>query len=98
MATKITFQYTDTISTNRKDLLNKVVRNSDLKKNDLRVFLHLFTHLDARTYREINKKNIAQDLGLNKSDVTEAIENLIDYDIIVEGSSQSVKDGYMFTF
>lgn len=93
-----TFQYKTNISVPREDLLRRVVRCEDLNKKDLRVFLHLLTHLDAKTFKDISKKQIADDLNISKSSVSTAIENLIDYEIIEAGSSTSVNKGYRLLF
>ena len=99
MATsKSTYQYKHSISINRANFLDMVVRNYDLKKNDLRVCLHLMTHLDSESYKEISKKQIAFDLNTDKADVTKAINNLIKYEIIAKGSSASVNGGLKLLF
>jgi len=93
-----TFQYKESISVNRFNFLERVVRNNDLSKKDLRVCLHLLTHLDSVSYKEVSKKQIAFDLNLSKSDVTKSIKNLIDFEVIDEGSSASVDGGYKLLF
>ena len=97
-ASSSTFQYKTNISVPREELLRRVVRCDSLSKKDLRVFLHLLTHLDAKTFRDISKKQIADDLGISKSSVSTAIENLLDYEIIESGSSTSVNKGYRLLF
>ena len=98
MARKNTFQYTETISLNREKFLNVVVRNPYLSKKDLRVCLHLLTHLDSMVFKDISKKQIAKDLGLSKSEVNDAINNLLMEDIIEDGSSSTVSNGYKLKF
>lgn len=98
MSKKYTFQYKVTISVNREGLLNNVVRNKNLSKKDLRVFLHLMTHLDYATPKEISKKQIALDLNMRKEDVAEAIESLICEGIMINESSPSVSNGYRLLF
>ena len=95
---KNTFQYKTTISVNRERFIDVVVRNNELKKKDYRVLLHLMTHLDSMTYKEISKKNIADILEMSKSDVNEALENLMIQGIIERGSSASVNGGYCLLF
>ncbi len=97
-SSKNTFQYKESMSINRHGFLNKVVRNNDLNKKELRVCNHLLTHLDGVNFKEISKKQIAYDLNISKSDVTDAIYTLIDHEIIEEGSSASVKHGLRFLF
>lgn len=99
MATsKSTYQYKHSISINRQNFLDMVVRNDELTKKDLRVCLHLMTHLDSESYKEITKKQIAYDLEISKADVTKAIDNLIEYGIIRKGSSASVDGGLKLLF
>ena len=98
MARRNTFQYTETTSVNRERFLDIVVRNNNLSKKDLRVCLHLLTHLDSMVYKDISKKQIATDLSLSKKDVAESIEHLIFEGIIDEGSSATVSNGYKLLF
>ena len=95
---KSTFQYKETISINRDNFLETVVRNDELSKKDLRVLLHLLTHLDSLNYRDVSKKQIAFDLNMPKKDVTYSIENLVEYGVISEGSSASVSNGLKLLF
>lgn len=98
MARQSTFQYTKTMTINRDGFLRTVVRNSLLNKKDLRVICHLMTHLDSINFKEISKKQIADDLDMTKSDVSKSINNLIDFEVIEVGSTQSVKNGYRLLF
>lgn len=95
---KNTFQYKTTISVNRERFVSAVVYNQNLRKKDYRVLLQLMTHLDSMTFKEISKKNIAEVLEMSKSDVSDAIDNLIFEDIIERGSSGSVSGGYKLCF
>ena len=95
---KSTFQYKQTISVYRETFMNRVVRNDELSKKDLRVCMHLLTHLDSQTIKAISKENIADDLHMTKKEVSKAIENLVMFDIIENGSSGSVKNGYRLLF
>ena len=94
MARRNTFQYTETTSVNREKFLDVVVRNENLSKKDLRVCLHLLTHLDSMVFKEISKKQIADDLNISKKDISSSIENLILNGIIESGSSATVSKGY----
>lgn len=99
MATsKNTFQYKQTISINRDNFMNKIVLNDQLSKKDLRVILHLLTHLDSINPKEISKKQIADDLNIGKKDVNNAIETLMAHEIIDTSSSGSVRNGYLILF
>lgn len=98
MAKKNTFQYKETISVNRELFLDVVVRNENISKKDLRVLIHLLTHLDSLNFKEISKKQIALDLNLSKREVSDSIDELINESIITCGSSQSVSKGYKLLF
>lgn len=93
-----TWQNQKTVSYNRHDWMNCVVRNEELTKKELRVLLHLFTHLDHKNFKEISPKQIGKDLNIDKDDVKDAIQTLIRMEIIEQGSSPSVKNGYKTTF
>lgn len=95
---KNTFQYKHTISINRSNFLELVVRNNDLSKKELRVCLHLLTHLDGVTFKTVSKKQIAYDLKISKSDVSDAIDTLTRYEIIETGDSGSVDSGLRLLF
>lgn len=99
MATKRkTFQYKTTISVCRDSFLEKVVLNEDLSKKDLRVVIHLLTHLDSIIPKSISVKQIAKDLNLKKKDVEESIQNLIDHLIIDYTKTGTVEKGYLLLF
>lgn len=98
MARVSTFQNKHTITLARKGFMDEIVLNDTLSKTELRVYLHLLTHLDADDYRAIHKKAIARDLGLTKNEVENAIFTLEDQGIIDFGANGTVKKGYKFTF
>lgn len=98
MASVRTYQNLQTISLNRRDWMDYVVRNEELTKKDLRVLLHLFTHIDHKVFKEVSLKQIANDLDISKKNVEESIQRLLDMEIIEKGSSASVKNGYRATF
>ena len=98
MATASSFQYKQNMSINRDGFMQKVVLEENLKKKELRVLLHLLTHLDAKNPKKISKSSIAEDLNISKSDVTNAINTLLDLDIIEWDSSGSIRGGYLLTF
>lgn len=95
---KHTFQYKTTISVNRTTFIDTVVLNPNIRRKDYRVLLHLLTHLDSMSFREVSKKHIAETLGMTKSEVSEAIDNLIAEEILDIGSSATVKSGYKLLF
>ena len=109
MARNSVYQQLTCFTVPRENFLNMVVYNENLSKKDLRVLMLLLTKLeginpnqetykDRDNYIKISPGNIAKDLGLSKREVLNAIDNLLDEDIIQEGSSKTVKCGYRFTF
>lgn len=97
-ASKSTFQYKQSISVKRDTFMDKVVLNNELSKKDLRVVLHLLTHLDSITPKEISKKHISDELGMSKKDFSTSLENLEMYGVIDCRSTGSVKNGYILLF
>ena len=93
-----TFQYKHTISINRDNFMRNIVLNELLSKKDLRVFLHLLTHLDFKNPKEISVKRISEDLNIPKKIVKECINNLFNYELITTSSEGSVDNGYLITF
>ena len=93
-----TKQYKNNISLARQAFMSRVVLCEDLTKKDLRVLLHLMTHLDAVTPKEISKKNISIDLNMSKNDVCESMDRLEMFEIIDRYSTGSVKNGYILLF
>lgn len=99
------YQQKFTISIPRDGLINRVIDNDELTKNDLRVFLSLLTQLngwtqgdtsqdDPMNFQKIDEKKIARNLGLSKKKVEKSLDNLLDYNIIEEGSGKSIRHGY----
>ena len=95
---RCTYQQVRNVSIPKKDLLELIVYNESLSKKDLRVCLHLLTALNSSTYTAVSTKSIANTLNYKKSQVEECINNLIEYNIIEMGSSDSVEDGYRLLF
>lgn len=98
MASKSTFQNIESFTVNREGFYNKVVLNEELSKKDIRVLLHLMLHLDGKAFKSVSEKNIGKELGYKKNEVLQCIHNLIVYDVIEEGSTGSVSDGYRLCF
>lgn len=61
----------------------------DLRLKDLRVLLYLIPKLRKDDFIKINQTSIAEDLNINKSDVSKAIRKLIDNKILELESSES---------
>lgn len=105
---RCTYQQVSNVSIPKVNLL-EIARNEELSKKDFRVLLCLFTELDGwkpgvyntkdpQNYKKIDIKTIAYSLCMNKKDVRHAIEKLLDCDIIEEGYSDTVSNGYRFCF
>ena len=108
-----TYQQVHTVSFNRQAIIDKIILNKELDKKDLRVFLLLLTTLDGFSYPPnidpskvkdpLNFKYVDIDwmsdtLDIKRKEVKRSIEQLEDEDIIEEGSSDTIKHGYRFTF
>lgn len=93
-----TCQYQATMSINRDKFIAKVVTNENLSKKDLRVLMHLMTHLDSLKYKTVSSKSIAESLNLKKKDVDKSLDNLCVENIIDYGDSDTVRGGYITLF
>ena len=106
-------QQQNTFSVPRKQFVQRIVKEKDFSKKELRVVLLLLSSLngyrppessyrgdkkDPANYKSINKKQIAKKLDMTKWDVESAIDKLLDYGIIEEGTNDTSKKGYRFTF
>lgn len=106
-----TYQQVENISVKREKIL-EISTNLDLSKNDIRVFLVLLTQLDGYTvpktmhqkhrdplnFKIIDIDQIADLLCLSKKKVRKSIEHIHDEGLIEEGSNDTIKHGYRFTF
>lgn len=54
----------------------------DLSARDYRVFLHILKEINSNDYVIISQKRICIDLYMQKSEVSKAIKNLLDKEII----------------
>lgn len=98
MSRKNTFQYKQTISVNRETFMDKVVLNKYLNKKELRVLLHLLTHLDSLTAKEVSITQMSEDLNISKKDIKEAIEVLVLNELLETLTTGSVKNGLRLLF
>lgn len=105
-----TYQQVHNVSINR-DKLSEIASNGDLSKKDIRVLIALFTTLDGYSlplntesqkdplnFKKIDRKKIAKLLDIDKSDVDKSIDNLSIEGYIEEGSNDTIKHGWRFTF
>lgn len=104
-----TYQQVRNVSINKEKLL-QIASNEAISKKDFRVLLCLFTQLDGwapnakkitndpLNYKKIDVKAIASAINLDKKEVKKAINNLMDALIIEQGDSDTLKNGYRFTF
>lgn len=103
------YQQVTNVSIN-KDKLIDIATNGQLTETDLRVLLCLFTELngwvdsphnttkDPFNFKMIDRQRIADLLGIKKKKVKESIYSLMDQRIIEPGASDTVDDGWRFTF
>lgn len=103
------YQQTYNVSIPKKALL-EIAQNDELKKKDLQVLLVLFTQLNGWTptksgrgedplnFKKIDIKSIADTLNLDKKDVKKSISKLVGEFLLEPGDSDTVKNGYRFSF
>lgn len=106
---RFTYQQVTNVSINKSKLLD-IASDQELGKKDYKVLLVLFTELngwrmnpnyfteDPLNYKKIDTKKIADILCMTNKEVKKCIKNLIYADIIECGSSDTIKNGYRFTF
>ena len=103
-----TYQQVKNVSINRERLI-EIAALKCLSKNDLRVLLLLFSQLngysepatnckDPLNYKKIDKKAMSKVLDMSTKDIKKSIKNL-EYEYLIEkGSSDTIRNGYRFTF
>lgn len=106
---RCTYQQVTNVSINKDSLLN-IASDDMLSKKDYKVLLCLFTELDGwapsvtrytkdpLNFKKIDIKAISQVLGIDKKEIKKSIRTLIEARIIECGDSDTLKDGYRFTF
>ena len=97
----------------REAFIRAIVENEEMTKKQLRVTLLLLASLDGYSppkssmrgdendpmlFTAISKKEIANTLNIDKTDVDDAIDFLLSYEILEEGKDRTNKKGYRFTF
>ncbi|XID90409.1 hypothetical protein ACF3MZ_17880 [Paenibacillaceae bacterium WGS1546] len=55
----------------------------DLKTKDYKVCLYLLGKLSYKKYKKINQRELAEELDIGKADVSNAINKLIDLEILI---------------
>lgn len=102
------YQQQNTVSIPR-DALKNIAEDDQLSKTDLRVFMALFTELngftdiygrkeDPKNFKLIDLDSIADFLYLKHKDVKKSIKNLKKSGYIEQGNSESISNGWRFTF
>ena len=103
------YQAKTTFSVPRDAFLESIVCNKGFSKKDYRVCLLLLTHLsgywsstgrseDPCNYKSVSYSQMAETLGYTKSEVKECMKHLLRMHIIEADDSNTVKNGYRFTF
>ena len=75
-----------------------VAENPNLSKNDLRIFIFLCCRLNSKHYVKIDKSQISESLNIPKKKVTESIDNLVQHNIIMKGTDNHTKGGYIMYY
>lgn len=106
-----TYQQVQTVSVSR-DKLIEIASEPEYGKKDLKVFMILLSqldgynipnkynknHKDPMNYKKIDKNKIADLLSLSKKEVSKVIDKLYDNGIIEKSDTDTIKNGYRFTF
>lgn len=90
--------YPTKFSTDIERFESIIIDHPDLSKKSLRVFMFLCCRLSSKHLTKIDKGQIASSLGISKGDVSDAIDQLVQCDIIVSGIDDHVKNGYRFCY
>lgn len=103
------YQQVTNVSVN-KDKLLIIASDDTMSKKEYRLFLCLLTELngwcptdsgrgeDPRNFKKIDIYAISDVLGMKRKDVKKALEGLIAREYVEIGDSDTVIDGYRFTF
>ena len=75
-----------------------IAENEDFSKNDLRIFIFLSCRLGSQRYTRVDKSQIAESLNISKKKVSESLEKLESYGVILKGSDEHNKGGYKMTY
>lgn len=106
---KFVYQCARNVSVPRDKML-EIACNPMFNKKDYRVFLILLTQLegyvrpekgkdnDPMNFKKIDIESISESLGIKKKEVKESIRNLMDAFLLETGDSETIKNGYRFTF
>lgn len=89
------FQYKTTVSVSRA-ALRQAAQFTSLKKNSYRVMILLMSRLESHRPVDITPKHIANELMLDKSDVKEALNELLSVGLITEKSSPTGRGYTLF--
>ncbi|WP_321825975.1 replication/maintenance protein RepL [Clostridium butyricum] len=63
----------------------------NLKTKEYKVFLYIINQLNTQNYTIINQKQLSEELGLSKSEISKAIKKLINEEIFVLNPSSIYK-------
>ena len=58
---------------------------NELNHEQTRVLLALLAHLDYENYIQVSQVDIAEGLKMKKANVSRAVKNLLDFEIVLEG-------------
>ena len=77
-----------------QEALKLLAQDTDLTKYTLRVFLRVCADLDFENWIYISQKDIVNELGISKGNVSIAIKQLVDKDILLKGPKIGRSFGY----
>lgn len=76
--------------------IENIAKIEYLSRKEFRVLFFLMARLESTRLRSIDKSKIAEELNMSKKDVKDAIETLVDCEILIKGSDAHVDNGYKF--
>lgn len=103
------YQQVTNVSVNKEQLL-EIASDDDMGKKEYKLLLCLLTELsgwsppangrndDPKNFKKIDIKSISKVLGFDKKDVKKSLDKLITHGYVEMGHSDTIKDGYRFTF
>ena len=74
--------------------MERLARDPDMTGEAYRVFLKMVSNLDWENYIKITQKEISEDLGIRKQNVSRAVKLLVEKGIIIKGPKSGLSNTY----
>lgn len=75
-----------------------IAENEEFSKTDLRVFIYLSCRLGSQRFTRVDKSQISDSLNISKKKISESLDNLETFGVIVRGSDEHTKNGYKMIY